>query len=617
MAYNIIPQRGVFSTIANLINENFQRIYQQILGLDGSGEQAAEDISQLESDVSALQSGKANDADVVHKAGAETITGNKTFTGTVVLTLQNSGILVIDENGVVKSDSIVIVNDVTYEAGDNIFYLKKTVNGTKSNIVQVEVTPNSNSTGLVTSGGIYTALAHKVDKVQSTDNAVVRFDGASGAVQNSGVTINDSNHLTAAKFITSGGTSSQVVLGNGTLIAADILPQYEAYLKWGGKSISNGYSPIDASMIGELGANRLAFPNAGGITVEYSRDSGTTWTDYQASNDKKVGLFSGIRQNFVIGKAASNDVASNTYQLRIKIVAGSGSSAVGVYTQLNKFVFYVNTSGSTGCWCTLKGRKAANYNNNVETYSTYADQVAIVGGSGYNIINTSSIVFGTSDTHTKEITFTFGCTGYNGNGTTNVGLSIYKIFCFGGVGWTEPSNMAQHGHLYYWDSTQNMITPAGVYPKTSSTYNLGSTSFFWKEAYANKFVTKNGTSSQFVKGDGSLDSTTYAPLASPALTGTPTAPTATAGTNTAQIATTAFVKLVADDLAKGIKTISVQYGDATSIVLETEKINGNEGTVSIPAATSQAAGAMSAAQAALLEDLSDLADDIETLLASI
>ncbi len=184
------------------------------------------------------------------------------------------------------------------------------------------------------------AISGKVDKVSSsTDNAIVRFDGTSGNIQNSGVTINDSNHLTAAKLITSGGTSNQVVLGNGTLTAADTLPQYEAYLKWGGKNISGGYAPIDASMIGELGANRLAFPNAGGITVEYSRDSGTTWTDYQASDDKKVGLFSGIQQNFVIGKAASNDVASNTYQLRIKIVAGSGSSAVGVYTQLNKFAF--------------------------------------------------------------------------------------------------------------------------------------------------------------------------------------------------------------------------------------------------------------------------------------
>lgn len=105
MAYNIIPQRGVFSTIANLINENFQRIYQQILGLDGSGEQAAEDISQLESDVSALQAGKANDADVVHKAGAETITGNKTFSGTIKLTTQGmaAGVLVLGNDGTVSA----------------------------------------------------------------------------------------------------------------------------------------------------------------------------------------------------------------------------------------------------------------------------------------------------------------------------------------------------------------------------------------------------------------------------------------------------------------------------------------------------------------------------------
>lgn len=52
----------------------------------------------------------------------------------------------------------------------------------------------------------------------------------------------------------------------------------------------------------------------------------------------------------------------------------------------------------------------------------------------------------------------------------------------------------------------------------------------------------DGTSSQFVKGDGTLDSTSYAPLASPALTGSPTAPTAASGTNTTQIATTAFVQ---------------------------------------------------------------------------
>lgn len=62
----------------------------------------------------------------------------------------------------------------------------------------------------------YATKAGKLS-VTSTDNAVVRFDGTSGNVQNSGVTINDSNHVTAAKFITSGGTSSQFVKGDGSV----------------------------------------------------------------------------------------------------------------------------------------------------------------------------------------------------------------------------------------------------------------------------------------------------------------------------------------------------------------------------------------------------------------
>jgi hypothetical protein len=61
---------------------------------------------------------------------------------------------------------------------------------------------------------------------------------------------------------------------------------------------------------------------------------------------------------------------------------------------------------------------------------------------------------------------------------------------------------------------------------------------------ATGFKTQNGTSSQFLKANGTVDNSTYlttSALTSPALTGTPTAPTAAANTNTTQIATTAFV----------------------------------------------------------------------------
>ena len=68
---------------------------------------------------------------------------------------------------------------------------------------------------------------------------------------------------------------------------------------------------------------------------------------------------------------------------------------------------------------------------------------------------------------------------------------------------------------------------------------------------ANSIIKSGGTSSQFLKADGSIDSSsylttgtassTYAPIASPSLTGTPLSTTAAADTNTTQIATTAYV----------------------------------------------------------------------------
>ena len=58
---------------------------------------------------------------------------------------------------------------------------------------------------------------------------------------------------------------------------------------------------------------------------------------------------------------------------------------------------------------------------------------------------------------------------------------------------------------------------------------------------ATSFIKSGGTSSQFLKADGSIDSSVYATLSSPSLTGTPTAPTAAPGTTGNQIATTDFV----------------------------------------------------------------------------
>lgn len=229
--------------------------------------------------------------------------------------------------------------------------------------------------------------------------------------------------------------------------------QGEATLTWGGKNFSGTYGPVDASMIPELGANRLAFGKPAGITIEYSRDGGSTWNDYGADANSKANLFSPPGSSFAIGKADSANKATADYLLRIII----NTSSFNVYTALNKFMIYCTTNGSTGSYCSID----AALESTPTTFVNFANKVPISGWSGYNIINTSSITtYGNaSSTQYGRLRFTFGCTG---GSTSYSGLTILKIYGFGGVGWNAPSNLARTGHIYSIGTGQSVVFPGSV-----------------------------------------------------------------------------------------------------------------------------------------------------------
>lgn len=267
----------------------------------------------------------------------------------------------------------------------------------------------------------------------------------------------------------------------------------EAYLTWGGKNFSGSYGPIDAAMVPELGANRLAFMPADAVTIEYSRDGGSTWTDYGPTDPQKIDLFNGRGSSFTIGKATKGEgnIATNKYQLRVNIYTSTGH----VYTVLNKFVIYLSTSGTNNNWCTIRARKQSDYTAGNDTWTTFADKISVSGWSGYNVINTSGITtYGnTASSQYGHIQFIFGCdTGSTNN--SYPGLTITKIFGFGGVGWTTPSTMAKTGHMYTYDSSQNVTFPAAItsgtinsyniLPRGNNSYNLGSDNSKWANVYA-------------------------------------------------------------------------------------------------------------------------------------
>ena len=292
---------------------------------------------------------------------------------------------------------------------------------------------------------------------------------------------------------TVGATDKPIYVQNGTaVVATDVMK--EAFLQWGGKNFASSYSPIDAAMVPALGANRLAFVPADGITVEYSRDNGTTWSDYELNDSQKTAIFSGpqVSTTAVIGKPGSKNPSTNKYdnasvnnRLRITILTNFAS----VYTQLNKFVIYCSTSGSDGCKCTIDGRTKADYDANSSTWTTFADSVTISGWSGFNVINTPSITtYGNTSNQYVELRFTFYCTSA-GSMATYGGLQISNIYGFGGVGWTTPSTMAKWGQVYTYDASQNVTFPAAVTAKTI--YENGTT-------LSSKYIAKSLTST---KGD--------------------------------------------------------------------------------------------------------------------
>lgn len=238
----------------------------------------------------------------------------------------------------------------------------------------------------------------------------------------------------------------------------------EAFLNWGGKNFANSFSPIDAAMIPELGANRFAFLKPEGITYEYSEDGGNTWLEYNIGSLNKSGIFSIARYSsfFLGGSQHYNETTRNQYALRITIDTHLGK----IYTILNKFCIYFSTNGMSNTTCTIRAKTRTNYLAGNDIWTTYANEVRVAGWGGWNIINTSEIDLSQFDSHTTKkqiLQFIFK----QGDPTSSANVqyanaSVQGLFAFGGVGWVTPSNMAENGHLYAFDSFQNATFPAAI-----------------------------------------------------------------------------------------------------------------------------------------------------------
>lgn len=339
---------------------------------------------------------------------------------------------VLDDSTVRNAHNIVGTGSVTVESDANG---KITINGTDNNtdtkVTQTIASDNSNYRVL------FSATADNTTRTE-------------GAKKDGDFYYNPStNVLTAGTF-------------NGAIAPSKVAS--------GNDATSGGLDLITASYIPTAASNKSFGLPAAAITVEYSTNSGSTWTSYGATDAQKINLFNESRgTNFYLGKAstaASNNVAN---QLRVTI------EPTDRYCSFHGIYLWFNTQGNTAVMDLERSTIGAK-----DTFNTVFTGQAIAGWSGNNIRYFSQGTFGggsTQTSNTYKYRITFRQTAINANYASAI---ITDIRFLGYNVWTVPNsstyagNMVREGTVYHTDSSGNVTFPAKVTATSFNGYTIAS-----------------------------------------------------------------------------------------------------------------------------------------------
>jgi hypothetical protein len=359
------------------------------------------------------------------------------------------------------------------------------------------------------------------------------------------------------------GTANQVLSTTGSGTLAWITPVSSAASLTGTLAVANGGT----------GATTLTGYVKGNGTSTMTANASIPVADVTGAAPIASPTFTGTPA------APTANAGTNTTQIATTAFVTNALSTSGLPSQSGNSGKFLTTNGSTASWATgVSGSGTLNYIPRFSSSSALSNSSLSDDGTGLRIGNpngTGGIYTGLSSYDNtrlmvsggreyESIRMTFPGDPYNNELSFNWYGSAWRMR-------TERSS-AEITDLSFWQTNG-----AGV---TSEKMRIDASGF----VKATGFKTQTGTSSQFLKANGTVDNSTYlsgtvavanggtgattltgyikgngtsaltassiipvsdvsgaAPLASPALTGTPTAPTATSGTNTTQVATTAFV----------------------------------------------------------------------------
>ena len=249
--------------------------------------------------------------------------------------------------------------------------------------------------------------------------------------------------ISATSLSLTNGNSENLLRGNGAQIARTDLTLDFTQLGWykaNTQSIANGMWQVLAPYIPTTKGNRLAFLGDEEFKVEYSTDSGVTWSEMEKTFEMR-NIFSG-RQN------GSITIGSNTTeQMRITITPNSKR-----YCLIDFFYFWVCGPSEGGTFMNIE----YSTRNTPDTWVSHIKDVELSGQSGPNMVKYQQL-FSHGSTGTSNVRFTIRNTKAASTNTSIRGVSGY-----GTNVWGEMSNMFLTGDIYSWDIDQNALFPAKI-----------------------------------------------------------------------------------------------------------------------------------------------------------
>lgn len=228
----------------------------------------------------------------------------------------------------------------------------------------------------------------------------------------------------------------------------------EAYLSWGGTNLSGALTPVDAALADFASGNRLFGTPASSISVEVSRNGGSTWSAYPGITDGEKRSLVSTETSFTLGGVSSGNTVQD--QLRVTIAAGA------FYFSCRKVLMDVSTNGATGMKVNIK-YSTIGAPDTFKDYGTYP----LTGWPGWNSIPLSTTWGGNPDhiSQTKKVQFTFSMTGAGP-------AAVFAIYAYGENAWSFPNIMAKYGRSYDVDYDCNSTFRGKVTLKQDPSSNL-------------------------------------------------------------------------------------------------------------------------------------------------